>query len=293
MSKQVHEGLSPFDQNFFYLADLRMHYVDEGKGAPVVMVHGNPTWSFYFRRLAADLRQDHRVIVPDHIGCGLSDKPKFSDYPYTLDRRVADFGQLLKTLVPEGKITLILHDWGGMIGMAWAVRNPERVAKIVLLNTAAFRLPATKTFPWQLWLCRTPLGPLLVQKFNLFCLGTVHLCTEKPLPAEIKKAYLAPYQSWDERIAVLRFVQDIPLRSSDPSWDTIVEVEKGLSQFQDTPIQIFWGEKDFVFDRHFLAEWQRRLPHASVYLFPNAGHLVLEDEHAIIIPHVRKFLTDL
>src|SRR5262249_61254450 len=120
--------------------------LDEGTGDPVVMVHGNPTWSFYFRDLVKSLRGTHRVVVPDHVGCGLSDKPDDARYAYTLRRRVDDLERLLDHLGLRDRLTLVLHDWGGMIGMAYASRYPERIRRLVILNTAAFLLPAGESF---------------------------------------------------------------------------------------------------------------------------------------------------
>jgi haloalkane dehalogenase len=268
-----------------------MHYLDEGAGDPVVLLHGNPTWSFFYRNLALALRGEHRVVVPDHIGCGLSEKPDARQYPYTLERRVADLDELLERIGVREKITLALHDWGGMIGMAWAHRRPERIAQLVVLNTAAFHLPAGKRLPWSLRLCRYPiLGPFLVSGLNVFSRAAVRWCVARPMPKEIRAHYLAPYNSWRNRVAVLRFVQDIPLRLGDPSYEIVSEVQNGLQRFRDVPMLICWGEKDFVFDRDFLAEWQRRFPAAEVHRFPDAGHFVLEDAGEKIIPLVREFL---
>src|SRR6516165_1806772 len=141
---------------------LRFHYLDEGKGEPVVMLHGNPTWSFHYRVLVEALRPDYRVIVPDHIGCGRSDKPGDDRYEYTLDSRVRDLEALLGHLRIGAGSTLVLHDWGGMIGMTYAARHPERVARLMILNTAAFHQPTSKPIPWQLRLARSkPLGDWL------------------------------------------------------------------------------------------------------------------------------------
>src|SRR5579885_1237969 len=168
-------SLYPFTSRFFLLpGNLRYHYLDEGAGDPVVMLHGNPTWSFFYRDLVCGLRDRCRAIVPDHIGCGLSDKPDDRHYDYTLRRRVDDLEVLLEHLGLRGDLTLVLHDWGGMIGMAYASRHPERVRRLVVLNTAAFGLPAGKRLPGSLWLCRnTPAGPLLVRGLGAFSRGAV------------------------------------------------------------------------------------------------------------------------
>ena len=287
-------GLYPFESHTFDLGDLRLHYVDEGSGEPVVMVHGNPTWSFYYRNLVKGLRDTHRLIVPDHIGCGLSDKPDENKYSYTLARRVEDLEALLEHLGIDEDVTLVLHDWGGMIGMAWAARHPERVKRIVLLNTSAFRLPSTKKLPWQLWVVRnTWIGVILARALNVFCLGAAEQCvTRRRLPPDVRAAYLAPYDSWANRIAVLRFVQDIPLRPGDRGFDLVMKIEETLDRFAQTPMLICWGMKDFVFDHHFLEEWERRCPHAQVHRFEDSGHYILEDRPEETLALIRRFLSD-
>ena len=291
---QVSKQLYPFAEHFFELEpDIRMHYVDEGeRDAPVVlMLHGNPTWSFYWRRLIKALSPTHRVIAPDHIGCGKSDKPDDDRYAYRLERRISDIERLVEHLDLRD-VTLMVHDWGGMIGMGWAHRHPELVSRLVLLNTAAFGLPSTKRMPTSLWLARnTKVGSVLVRGFNAFSRGATRLCvTRRPLTAEVRNALCAPYDSWNNRRAVLRFVQDIPLVDSDPSFKILTEVSDELSQFDDRPTMICWGDKDFVFDHHFLRVWEDKLPSADVHRFPDCGHYVLEDAGEEIEQLVREFL---
>jgi haloalkane dehalogenase len=267
------------------------HYVDEGQGEPVVMLHGNPTWSFYFRGLIRGLRDDYRVVAPDHVGCGLSDKPGDDRYDYTLARRVDDLENLLDRLGLRDGLTLVLHDWGGMIGMAYASRHPGRVRRLVVLNTAAFLLPPGRRLPWSLWLCRdTPLGPPLVRGLNLFSRAAVRWCSVRPLPPEVRAGYLRPYDSWENRVAVLRFVQDIPLRPGDRSYELVRSVQDGLGRFREVPMLVCWGERDFVFDGHFLAAWRQRFPAAEVHRFAEAGHFVLEDAGPQVLALVRDFL---
>lgn len=285
--RRTHPGCD-FDRN-----GLRYHYLDEGQGETVVMVHGNPTWSFYFRHLVEALRPSYRTIVPDHIGCGVSEKPSDAAYDYTLTSRVDDLEALLDHLGIDAGVTLVVHDWGGMIGLTYAARYPERIARLIVLNTAAFRLPAGKRFPWPLWACRdTPLGAWLVRGLNLFVRGTARIgCKHRPLARALRDAYAAPYDSWAHRIAIHRFVQDIPLRPGDRSYDVVAWVEERLHLLADVPMLVGWGMKDFVFDHHFLVEWQRRFPQAEVHRFPMAGHYVLEDEADTLIPLVTSFLA--
>lgn len=284
-------ALYPFTGSYFACDGHRMHYLDEGAGPAVVMVHGNPTWSFYYRALVEALSPTHRCVVPDHIGCGLSDKPGDDAYDYTLGRRIDDLEALIKHL-GLGRVTLVVHDWGGAIGMGWAARHADQIDRLVLLNTAAFPNPREQRIPASLWLARnTAVGSLLVRRFNAFAAGATRLAVTKPLPAEVRRAYVAPYDSWANRIATLRFVQDIPLGPDDKAWDALQAASDGIAQFVDTPALVCWGERDFVFDAPFLAEWERRLPHALVHRFPDGGHYVLEDEREAIIERIFAFFA--
>jgi haloalkane dehalogenase len=291
--KPIAKDIFPFDSRFMNLGGLRLHYVDEGSGEVVVAVHGNPTWSFYYRELIRELRSDHRVLAPDHMGCGLSDRPDDAAYPFTLERRVADFETFMDRLELD-EVNLVVHDWGGAIGCAWAGRNPDRVKKLVILNTAAFHLPPTKPLPWQLWLVRnTPLGSGLVRGLNGFARGATRLaCTRRSMPKEIRDAYCAPYDSWENRRAVLRFVQDIPLKPGDPGFDLVGEIAGNLPTLAEKPILICWGDRDFVFDHHFLAEWMKIFPDAELHRWADGGHYILEDYADEIVPLIRGFLQN-
>jgi haloalkane dehalogenase len=287
----VSPELFPFASHFLDRDGLRYHYLDEGRGEPLLMLHGNPTWSFYYRDLVRGLRDRWRCVVPDHIGCGLSDKPADRRYPYTLASRVADVEALADHL-GLGGLTLVLHDWGGMIGMAFARRHPGRVKRLIVLNTAAFLLPEGKRLPWVLSLCRTPgLGEWLVRGLNLFCSGAARFCVHRPLAPEVRAGYLAPYDSWSNRIAVHRFIEDIPLRPGDRSYSLAKAVQDGLGAFRGLPTLIGWGMRDFVFDAGFLAGWVERYPAAEVHRFADAGHYVLEDAGAEVLARVRDFLS--
>jgi haloalkane dehalogenase len=290
----VTQELYPFAGKYLTTkSGARMHYLDEGAGAPVVMLHGNPSWSFYYRNLALALRGGSRVIVPDHIGCGLSDKPGDDKYEYTLQSRVDDLEFLLDSLGVKENVTLVVHDWGGMIGSAWAVRHPERVAKLVILNTGGFFLPGGKSFPAALRLCRTPLGALLIRGGNAFARGAAWVgCKRRRMPRALRRAYTAPYNSWADRIATLRFVQDIPLAPGDKAYALVDATQKGLASLSSVPMLICWGLKDFVFDAHFLQEWRRRFPKADVHAFPDCGHYILEDAAAEVIPLVKAFIEN-
>lgn len=281
-------ALYPFTSRWFDTPTGRMHYVDEApaetSGGPVLCVHGNPTWSFYWREVVKDLRDKHRVVAPDHLGCGLSDKPEAG--PYRLADHVARLEALVLSLDLRD-ITLFVHDWGGAIGMGVAARHPERFTRFGVFNTAAF--PSTR-MPARIAACRIPgLGPLGVRGFNGFAGAAVYMATERGLPADVKAGLLAPYDSWANRVAVQRFVEDIPMGPHHPSWETLLQVEAGLAQFAERPVLIGWGEKDWCFTRHFRLDWERRFPGALVHRFDKAGHYVLEDAKEELIPIIRAF----
>jgi len=271
---------------------LSYHFLDQGTGDPVVMLHGNPTWSFYFRNLVKGLSSQFRIIVPDHIGCGLSDKPDIRQYDYLLKSRVNDLENLLDHLGINKKITLVLHDWGGMIGMAYALRHPERIHRFVIMNTAAFLLPDGKVLPIRLRLMRNikPFATLAVLGLNIFAFGALFMASYKGLKKDVKSGLIAPYNSWNSRIATLKFVQDIPVSEKDPSYRLAKYVDDNLYRLRHIPMLILWGEHDFVFDMDFLLEWRRRFPDAKSVTFKDAGHYVLEDASDKIIPIVKNFL---
>lgn len=272
---------------------IQLSYVDEGPehAAPVVMVHGNPSWSYYWRHLVLGLRDSYRCIVPDHIGMGLSDKPNDDQYHYTLQSRVDDLDALINSLNLNQKITLAVHDWGGMIGFAWALKNPERIARLVILNTASFPLPKTKRLPWQIAIGRVPLlGAILIRGFNFFARGAADLGVMTPIEHNSRKALLSPYDSWNHRRSVHRFVQDIPLKSGDKSWDLVAAAEKQLPSYKHLPVFIGWGLQDFVFDQDFLAHFVRDLPNATQKIYGDAGHYVLEEKYQELVPAIRQFL---
>ena len=284
----------PFASCYASVNGQRMHYLDEGDrdAAPLVMVHGNPSWSFFFRRPVMALRDSCRCIVPDHIGMGLSDKPGEDSYEYSLERRIDDLEALLAELGVVNNITLVLHDWGGMIGMGYACRHPDRVSRLIIMNTAAFHLPRGIRFPWQLTLARSPAGALLVSGLNAFCRGAVkHCVTRRPMAAAVAAAYLAPYDTWAHRLAVLRFIQDIPLHPGDRSYTIVSNIENSLNLFNSTPMLICWGLRDFIFSEGFLNEWCRRFPHAEVHRFSDAGHYLLEDAGEEVIAAVQRFVN--
>jgi cis-3-alkyl-4-acyloxetan-2-one decarboxylase len=278
----------PFESREFRIDALRYHYVDEGSGPTLLFVHGNPTWSFAFRNLIKALARNYRVLAVDHIGCGFSDKPQ--DYSYRLAQHIANLERFV-TALDLRDITLFAHDWGGAIGMGVATRLPERFARFVLFNTAAFR---SRRIPLRIAVCRIPgFGALSVRGLNLFSRAALRMAVAHPerLSAAVRRGYLAPYGNWHDRIAVLRFVQDIPLSPEHPSDATLGSIEESLSGLKDRPMLLVWGLRDWCFTTEFLDEFQRRFPRAQTLRLPDAGHYLFEDAPDAIIARVKEFLA--
>ncbi len=266
--------------------EAQMHYVDVGEGPVVLMLHGNPTWSFYYRNLARSLSErEFRCIVPDHIGCGLSDKPQ--SYSYTLQRRIEDIERLLDHLEID-EFSLVVHDWGGAIGCGVAGRRPNSLQKLVLLNTAAF---CSKRIPLRIASIKVPLvGEAIIRGLNGFAGPAATMSVTKPLLPAVKAGFLWPYRTWNDRVAVWNFVRDIPLSEKHPSYQALFDVEKNLPKLQSKPVKLLWGAKDFCFNLHFYERWKVIFPNADESLHSDCGHYILEDGGAEVIEEIFEFL---
>lgn len=275
----------PFETKFYDQGDFVQHYIDEGSENQkvIIMLHGNPTWSFYYRNLAKEFSKSFRVIVPDHMGCGFSSKPQNGDY--TLKNHIDHVEKLIDHLNIKN-FHLIVHDWGGAIGFGLATRRPQMVESTVILNTAAF---ISEHIPSRIALCRNGFfGEWLVRGLNGFAWPATFMTTEKPLTNKIKKAYLYPYNNYQNRVAISRFVQDIPMEKDHPSYKTLADIESKLSTLS-CPKFIIWGGKDFCFNDHFYQRWTKIYPGAKNLYFKDAGHYVLEDKNEKIIAELNQF----
>lgn len=279
------KDIYPFKSEFFKLKKYKYHYIDQGVGEPIVMVHGNPTWSFMFRELITEFSKTNRVLAPDHIGCGLSDKPH--DFSYTLETHIDNLEAFILSKNLEN-ITLLVHDWGGAIGLGFAVRHPEKIKRIIITNTAAFSMDK---IPFRIKMGKVPwLGERLIVDMNLFVRCATIMTTKKPLSPQVKQGYLLPFENRADRTAVFQFVQDIPMDPLHPSMETLLGIEHGLWMLRDKPIAIIWGMKDWCFTPKFYERWIDFFPHAETLPLQNAGHLLFEDAPKDMIPFIKHFL---
>ncbi|MCB0309822.1 MAG: alpha/beta fold hydrolase [Bdellovibrionales bacterium] len=281
----------PYQSHFIEIDGHQMHYIDEshaGGDAPVViLLHGNPTWCFYYRNLIAALRPSMRVICPDFIGCGLSDHPANRHY------RAADRIQHLQELVNAlglKKYSLVMHDWGGSIGTGLAVRNVAAIERLVYLNTT---LTETESLPKVIKTAARPIiGKFLTKYTRHFLKLTTTLGVCKKLPKDIRNGYLYPYQSVARRTAIWDFVADIPFDSSFPSYAEMLYLANHIPQLGHVPVQIVWGLRDICFHREMLNKVAEHFPQANVLEIPDASHLVLEDSPEISNEAIKRFLVD-
>lgn len=251
-----------------------MRYVDHGPlgGEPVLLLHGNPSWSFLWRKLIGPLAQrGFRVIAPDHLGMGLSARPSTM---LRLEDRIQSMRELVDAL-SLSSFHLGVHDWGGAIGLGLATQMPNRVGNVLITNTGAF---LSDRIPSRIALCRLPfLGRLITQCGNGFAWPATWMAVEKPLSSAIKKGFLFPYSTVQSRQAIADFVLDIPMEEDHPSRVVLGEIENKLFLLRDKKVMIFWGMRDFCFDETFYTGFAQRFPTAEKVIFPRAGHYVLED----------------
>lgn len=293
--------LYPFDvSRAIEIRGWQMHYLDAGPRSTreaeadnigtILCVHGNPTWSFYYRRVVEQFASDHRVVAVDHLGCGLSDKPSASEYPYSLAARRDDLVELIERLDLQ-RITLLAHDWGGAIGLAAAAKVIKRMRGIVLLNTAAFPPPYV---PWRIGILRTPLlGSLAIRSLNAFAGPAVTMAmSRQKLSPEAAAGLLAPYSTYANRVAVDGFARDIPLSKQHPTYRELEALEQSLDQFRDLPIQLIWGMQDWCFRPECLERFLKHWPQAQAVRLSDTGHYVMEDNPEAMLSAMQSFLGE-
>ncbi|HEX6135707.1 MAG TPA: alpha/beta fold hydrolase [Longimicrobiales bacterium] len=282
-SDRVDRDLYPYQPNWVDVGAGRMHYVDEGRGPVIVMVHGTPTWSFLYRHLIRELSRDHRVIAADHLGFGLSDRPHPWGY------RPEDHARNLETLIERlglSDITLVVHDFGGPIGLAYALRHPENVRALVLFNTWLWSLrgsPAERIGR----LMGSGFGRFLYTRLNFSprVLVKAAFGDRSKLTRRIHRQYIDAFPTPADRHAPWVLAREL-IGSSD-FYDGLWQRRERLA---DKPSLLLWGMKDPAFGPDALARWQAELPHARTVEFPHAGHFVLEEAPREAVPEIRSFL---
>lgn len=290
--------LYPFESQFLEIprsessADkVRMHYVDQGDSSDdvILCVHGNPTWSFTYREIVRRFQSEARVIAVDHVGCGLSDKPQ--KYNYSLEQHVGNLARLIEQLDLRN-ITLVVHDWGGAIGLGAALKHPTRIKRFMILNTAAFPPPYV---PWRIAACRIPwVGNWSMRQLNVFARAALTMTLNRLpiLDDAVAAGLIAPYSDWSSRVAIARFVQDIPRRKIHPTWQLLTRIEQGVSIFADRPTRIVWGMKDWCFRPECLQRLEALFPQAKARRLEDVGHYVMEEAAREVSEELRELLAE-
>lgn len=277
-------GLDPAWSRTVDLGGVVMHVLerpargtDDRGGSPrvtLLAVHGNPTWSYLWRRLLASAPEDWRVIAVDQIGMGYSDRPAG---PRRLADRIRDLGQLTDALEVRGPVVTVAHDWGGPVSLGWALEHREQLAGVVLGNTAVHQ-PSGAPAPTLIRLARSrPLLDAVTRRSPAFVRGTAWL--SRDMPADVARAFRAPYPDRESRRAVGDFVADIPLSPEHPSAPALDAVAEDIRSL-DVPVLLAWGADDPVFSDRYLRDLGARMPHADVHRYERARHLVMEDAPA-------------
>tara|TARA_R110002126_G_scaffold4409_9_gene23171 strand:+ start:13700 stop:14701 length:1002 start_codon:yes stop_codon:yes gene_type:complete len=278
--------LWPFAPHFFEVDGEFLHYIDEGpRDAPVLLcVHGNPTWGFMWREVVREFSDRFRVIVPDHMGMGLSGRPH--DWDYCLAGHQAALESLVESLDLRD-VSLLVHDWGGPIGLGVAAKHPERYARFVIANTGCW---PEGPMPWGLRIGKLPLiGNLAIRTMGVMDGLVSALCTTRGLTPDVASGFRAPYGGYGDRAAMHAFVEDIPLSRRHRSHDTLARVDAALPALAARPTMLLWGLQDWVFTPAFLRGFRERFPRAQVHTFEDAGHLVYEDARGPCLDRLRHF----
>ena len=288
LTNETFGGTWLYRPRFFEHECVRLHYVDEGEGEPIVMLHGNPTWGYLYRNFIPPLSESNRCVVPDYMGFGKSDKPL--DQPYTLARHIENFSALMLDLDLRD-VTLVMQDWGGPIGLGFGVEHPERIKRLVILNSWAFRIPEGSSLAPLLELFRQPhVGEAMVQGLNLFVEGFLPAgIYHKERLEEFMPAYRAPFPDWNSRIGTLAFPRDIPVGDEHPSTATMGRIQDNLGKL-NVPTTIIWALQDPAIPPPLIDAWKGVYPHAEEHRIETASHFLQEDEPEQIVGLILDFL---
>jgi len=281
-------GTFPFDPRFLRGSHARLHYVDEGPrdAPPLLFAHGNPTWSYLWRRQIADLsEQGHRCVAFDHMGFGRSDKPPHLSV-YTLRAHIDNALALLDALDLRD-VVLVAHDWGGPIGLGAMLERRERLRALVLMNTWAWELPSF--LPPFIREFRTEgLGEILALGGNLFVESIPGGMARRDIDPVMMEAYRAPFPDYWSRAGTLAFQREIPLTERDRSARLMGSIHERLPEL-DVPVLLVWGLRDRVFQPVFLEQWRELFPEARTAELEDAGHFLVEDRPQAVTEAIAAF----
>ncbi|MHB8780121.1 MAG: alpha/beta fold hydrolase [Candidatus Geothermincolia bacterium] len=288
LENETFDGTWPFAPRYREVQGFRMHYVEEGQGDPLVLLHALPLWGYSYRRLIPELARAYRVIVPDHMGFGKSELSR--DRPYRLSQHIHNLIELLAGLATE-RVTLVMHAWSAPIGMGYATHYPERVARLVFMNAALGVLPPGA----RLWVAEMEergyfenmMGDLGSQMHLLLkaAMARPEMLTETTIAA-----YSAPFPDPESCAAAVAFQRDIPIGATHPSAGTMNDIIRKMPQLRDKPMLLIWGMRDLILGERFRRAWIKRFSHIKTTEIERAGHFLTEDAPEEVLEALRGFL---
>ncbi len=274
----------PFESNYLELDGGRMHYIDEGEGEPIVMVHGNPSWSFLYRHMIKGLSKKFRCIAPDHLGFGLSDKP------YELSYLPEGHAKNIETLIERlelKNVTLVGQDWGGPTGFSYAANNPENVKSLIVLNTWMWSVKGDLYYEAFSRFMGGAIGRFLIKRYNYFVNGVMKIASgdKSKLNEHVHNHYRKPLEKPEDRKACWAMPKRI-VGSSE--W--LDELWSQREKIKDKPALILWGMKDIAFREKELKKWSDLFTNREVVKFEDAGHFLQEEKGGELVPYIEEFL---
>jgi cis-3-alkyl-4-acyloxetan-2-one decarboxylase len=283
------DGTFPYEPRYQQVADdVRLHYVEQGSGAPVLMLHGNPTWSYLYRRFLPPVAEaGFRAIAVDHMGFGRSDRPPGHER-YRLRAHVDNLLAFIRALDLRD-VTLVMQDWGGPIGFGAAVEEPDRISRLVVMNTWLMVLPPGISLPFHEPFRTKGLGEILALGGNMFVEAMFAGMRPEHATTAVAEAYRAPFPDYYSRVPILAFARDIPVGDDHPTAPYMAELGRKASELE-RPTLLVWGMDDRVLPPPILEAWRGVYPHAEVLELESARHYLQEDEPAAIVERLTTFL---
>jgi haloalkane dehalogenase len=290
LKDEIFGGAFPFVPHYATIHGFQMHYVDEGSGDPIVCVHGEPTWGFLYRHVITGLSDIARVVVPDHMGFGKSEVPQ--DKPYRLEQHVQNLTELLMQLDLKN-ITLVVQDWGGPIGFGFATRHPDRIKRIVIMNTSVAVAKESMKLWFEPFVEKGMYDDLLGDMKTFvgdYMLPTIHKKLSREEKRLLKWAYTAPFPTPEAHIGAKAFPLDIPKGPTHPSTASMQEFRDNLGRLNEQPKILLWGMLDTIFPPKVMDYWEKIYSGIKRIELAEAGHFLQEDAPEKVVQAIRDFI---
>ncbi|MBD3343151.1 MAG: alpha/beta fold hydrolase [Candidatus Lokiarchaeota archaeon] len=279
-------GSFPFKPNYVKVNGFQMHYVDEGEGEIIVCLHGMPTWGYLYRNFIRKLSKSYRLIVPDQMGFGKSDVPQ--DKPYILKQHINNLKAFVEILNLKD-IALIVQDWGGPIGIGYAVDNPDNVKRLIIMNTS-IGVMKENVKPWYYSMEKRGIYDKFIK--NIGGIMKMGINNKEKITPTLLEAYEAPFPNDESYIGALAWPKDIPVGKSHPSAESMLHIRENLDNLENKPKILIWGLKDPIFPPMLIEWWNKIYPGIETHKIEEASHFLQEDSPKEIIEIIKRFLQN-